>query len=100
MHEPLASLLRPKTFDQVLGQDRVIQLLKRMVEIDHVISMILYGPTGVGKTTIAMILASYFPLNHFTFNASTDSKQTLKDIIDASKLYGNVLLIIRSESVV
>lgn len=94
MHEPLASLLRPKTFDQVLGQDRVIQLLKRMVETDHVISMILYGPTGVGKTTIAMILASYFPLNHFTFNASTDSKQTLKDIIDASKLYGNVLLII------
>lgn len=94
MHEPLASSLRPKTFDQVLGQDRVIQLLKRMVEQDHVISMILYGPTGVGKTTIAMILASYFPLNHFTFNASTDSKQTLKDIIDASKHYGHVLLII------
>ena len=94
MYEPLASKLRPKTFDQVIGQEKVLHTLKKMVDNNQVLSMILYGPTGVGKTTIAMILASFFPLNHFTFNASTDSKQSLRDVVESAKLYGNVLLIV------
>ena len=56
--------------------------------------MILYGPTGVGKTTIADIIASRYPLNHFRFNASTDNKAILKQIIDTVKLYHSVVLII------
>jgi putative ATPase len=94
MQEPLASRLRPKTFSDVVGQTKVVRLIQTMIEKNHVVSMILYGPTGVGKTTIAMLIADHFPLSHFKFNASTDSKQSLRDIIEASRRYGNVLLII------
>ena len=94
MHKPLADFVRPKTFDEVLGNKRVIDILKKLVEDNHMISLILYGPTGVGKTTLADIIASYFPLNHFRFNASTDSKAVLKQIVESVKLYNNVLLIV------
>jgi len=92
--EPLASRLRPKRFEDVIGQDRVVSIIERLLKSDSFVSMILYGPTGVGKTTIAMLVAEYFPLNHFKFNASTDAKATLKQIIDSSKHYGSILLII------
>lgn len=92
--EPLASLIRPKTFDDVIGHDHLISIIKRMLEENHLMSMILYGPTAVGKTTLALLIAEHFPLNHYKFNASTDSKATLRQIIEASKHYGNVLLII------
>lgn len=92
--EPLAYLLRPKTFDDVLGHEQIITILKKMIEEDHFQSMILYGATGTGKTTLAMLVANYFELNHFKFNASTDSKAVLKQIIDTSKHYGSILLIV------
>lgn len=92
--EPLANRLRPKTFDEVVGQDRVVGLIQTMIRRDKLVSMILYGPTGVGKTTIAMLIANEYPLRHFKFNASTDSKQSLREIVEASKHYGNVILII------
>jgi len=92
--EPLASLMRPKTFDEVIGHQSLKSIIKRMLEEKHLMSLILYGPTGVGKTTLALLIAEHFPLNHFKFNASTDSKASLKQIIEASKHYGNVLLII------
>jgi putative ATPase len=94
MYEPLANILRPKTFDEVIGQTRVVHIIKKMLSENRLVSMILYGPTGTGKTTIAMLIAAYFPLNHFKFNASTDSKAVLKEIVEAAKLYGNVLLIV------
>ncbi len=94
MHKPLADFVRPKTFDEVLGNKRVIDILKKLVEDNQMISLILYGPTGVGKTTLADIVASYFPINHFRFNASTDSKAVLKQIVESVKLYNNVLLIV------
>jgi putative ATPase len=94
MYEPLANRLRPKTFQAVIGQDRLIRILETLLKKDKMISVILYGPTGVGKTTIALLIAEYFPLNHFKFNASTDTKATLKQIVDSAKLYGNTLLII------
>ncbi len=94
MYEPLASRLRPKTFADVIGQKKLIGILTNMLEKKKLVSCILYGPTGVGKTTIALLIADYFPLNHFKFNASTDAKASLKKIVEASKLYGSVLLII------
>jgi putative ATPase len=94
MYEPLANKVRPKTFEGVVGQKRVIRSIQRMLAEDKLVSLILYGPTGTGKTTIALLVAEHFPLNHYKFNASTDSKQTLKEIIESTKWYGNVLLII------
>jgi len=94
MYQPLADFARPKTFDEVLGNERVIGILKKLTEEDKLVSMILYGPTGVGKTTLAGIIAEHYPLNHFKFNASTDSKAILKQIVETIKLYNSVLLII------
>lgn len=94
MLKPLADFVRPKTFDEVLGNKRVIEILKRLVNSENMISLILYGPTGVGKTTLADIIASYYPMNHFRFNASTDPKALLKKIVESVKLYNNVLLIV------
>ncbi|MBU1144706.1 MAG: replication-associated recombination protein A [Firmicutes bacterium] len=94
MYEPLASVCRPKTFEEVIGQKKVISIIQKLIKEDKMISLILYGPTGTGKTTIALLIANAFPLNHFKFNASTDSKQTLRQIVESAKHYGNVLLII------
>lgn len=94
MYEPLASRLRPKTFDDVIGQDRVISIIERMLEQDKLVSLILYGPTGTGKTTIARLISDYFPMNHATFNASVDPKSELKKVVEQAKLYKNMLLII------
>ncbi len=94
MYQPLADFARPKTFQEVLGNERVIGILKKLTEDDQLVSMILYGPTGVGKTTLANIIAEHYPLNHFKFNASTDSKAVLKQIVETIKHYNSVLLII------
>jgi putative ATPase len=94
MYEPLASKLRPTSFDDVIGQDRVIGLIRRMLEQDKLVSLILYGPTGTGKTTIARLISEHFPMNHATFNASVDPKSELKKVVEQAKLYKNMLLII------
>ena len=94
MYHPLADKIRPKSFDQVIGNKKVIETLKRLLSQDKLVSMILYGPTGVGKTTIADIISSYYPMNHFRFNASTDNKATLRQIVETVKLYNSVILII------
>ncbi len=94
MYQPLADFSRPKRFEDVLGNERVISILRKMTETKQLVSVILYGPTGVGKTTLANIIAEYFPLNHFKFNASTDSKAVLKQIVETVKMYDNVILII------
>ncbi|MFA5290156.1 MAG: AAA family ATPase, partial [Candidatus Izemoplasmatales bacterium] len=94
MYEPLANRLRPKSFAEVIGQEKTIAILKKMLEKEKLLSCILYGPTGVGKTTIALLIAEYFPLRHHKFNASTDSKQTLREIIESSRMYEGTLLIV------
>jgi len=94
MIQPLADRIRPKSFKDVIGNDKLITTLEALVKNDNLVSMILYGPTGVGKTTLADIIAAHYPMNHFRFNASTDNKAILKQIIDTVKLYHNVVLII------
>ncbi|MGE4572327.1 MAG: replication-associated recombination protein A [Candidatus Izemoplasmatales bacterium] len=94
MSQPLADRLRPTTFEGVIGNEKLKILLENLISKDQLSSLILYGPTGVGKTTIARIIASYYPLNHFNFNASTDNKQSLRDIIDAAKNYNHTILFI------
>ncbi|MGD9909617.1 MAG: replication-associated recombination protein A [Candidatus Izemoplasmatales bacterium] len=92
--EPLAYKIRPTSFDEVIGHDPLIKIIQEMLQNDHLVSMILYGPTGVGKTTLALLIAEHFPLNHFKFNASTDPKASLRQIIDSGKHYGSILLIV------
>lgn len=94
--EPLASRMRPKTFDEVYGQDHLLSkdgVLTKMIEKQKYLSFILYGPPGTGKTTIAKLFSDKSKLDTYFFNASTDNKAKLKDILDMTA-YHDVLIIV------
>ena len=95
--EPLACRLRPKTFDDIVGQDHLVGkngVIRKMCEQQKLFSMILYGDPGIGKTSIANVIASYFGLNIFEFNASVDNKAKLKEIADSQLFYDEAIVII------
>ncbi len=94
--KPLAYRLRPKSFDQVVGQDHLVSkqgIITKMLNQKHLMSFILHGNPGTGKTTIALITAENASLNYFHFNASVDNKADLKRIIDQT-VFGTILIII------
>ncbi|PKK97279.1 MAG: hypothetical protein CVV58_02035 [Tenericutes bacterium HGW-Tenericutes-3] len=94
--KPLAYRMRPQKFDDVYGQDHLVGkdgVLVSMLEKKKLLSFILYGPPGTGKTTIAQIFAAQSGLDHYFFNASTESKARLKDIIDTTA-YHDILIVI------
>ncbi len=93
---PLAYRMRPTQFEDIFGQDHLIGhegVLNVMLKKHKLMSFILYGPPGTGKTTIASIFAAQSKLDTYFYNASTDNKAKLKDIIDMTA-YHDVLLII------
>ena len=93
---PLAYRIRPKSLDDIVGQDHLVGengVIRKMVEKGQYFSLILYGKPGIGKTTIASVLGEAFGLNTFTFNASTDSKAALREIIQGAKNYGALLIV-------
>ena len=95
--KPLAYRIRPKEFNDIIGQDHLVGpkgVITKMVKQDKIYSMILYGPAGCGKTSIASIISSLNPLSSFEFNASCDSKAKLKEIADSAKFYENTICII------
>lgn len=98
MHmKPLAYRIRPKAFEDIVGQDHLVGpkgVITKMLASNQLCSLILYGPAGCGKTSIAEIIASHYSLNSYNFNASCDNKAKLKDIAEAARLYDNVILII------
>lgn len=94
--QPLADKLRPTNFLDVYGQNHLVGPngpLSAMLKKGKFLSFILYGPPGCGKTTIARIFAENSGLEYFFFNASTDSKAKLKDIISHTNYY-NILIVI------
>ena len=94
---PLAYDIRPKTFDDIIGQDNLVGkkgIIRLMCDKNKLHSLILFGPPGCGKTTIARIIKEKYKMESFSFNASTDSKQVLKDIADSVKIYNRAIVII------
>lgn len=95
-HTPLAYKIRPKTLDEIAGQAHLVGgngVIRKMIEREKFFSLVLYGPPGIGKTTIANVIGEAYGLNTFTFNASTDSKATLKDIVSQAKHYGALVIV-------
>ncbi len=87
--EPLASRMRPTTLDEFVGQKHLIgegKLLRKMIESDNVSSMIFWGPPGVGKTTLAKIIATKTKSEFITFSAVTSGIKEIKNVMeDADK---------------
>src|SRR5216117_945998 len=70
--EPLASLMRPRTLDEILGQEHLLapgRVLRRSIEEDRIPSMILWGPPGSGKTTLAEVIARLTHAHFVTLSA-------------------------------
>jgi len=86
---PLAVRLRPVVLDRLLGQDHIIgknKLLRRAIEADRLSSVILFGPPGSGKTSLAWCIAQITRANYVAINATTSNVDELRKIIAASKL--------------
>ena len=86
MPDNLALRMRPKTIDQVIGQEHLVgpgKIIRRMVEANRLSSMILYGPPGIGKTSIASAIAGTTKYAFRTFNATYEKALAQrKEIID------------------
>ncbi len=95
---PLADRLRPTTLDEVAGQQHLLgpgKVLRRIVESGKLPNLIFYGPSGVGKTTVANILANRCGKKLYYLNATVCSTQDIKDIIHSLGSFdtaGGVLL--------
>lgn len=88
---PLADRMRPRTLDEFVGQEKLLHPgspFRRAIEEDRVGSIILWGPPGTGKTTIARIIAAQSKARFVHFSAVTSSIKEIKQIIAESKGYG------------
>lgn len=92
MNSPLADKIRPKTLDDVVGQTHLLgknKPLRRIIDSGHIPNMIFYGPSGIGKTTVARIIADNTNMRMHKLNGTSASVQDIKDIIaDADSLFG------------
>ncbi len=85
---PLADRVRPRTLDEYIGQDHILgkgKVLRQLIEADNITSMILWGPPGVGKTTLAMIIANRTNADFITFSAVTSGIKEIKEIMSKAE---------------
>ena len=95
--KPLAYRMRPKNLDEVVGQQHLIgpgKIIRRMVEARLLSSMILYGPPGIGKTSIASAIAGSTKYAFRKLNAATDGKKQLQQVAEEGKMSGTVVLLL------
>ena len=95
--KPLAYLMRPKEFKDIVGQDHLVGengIITKMIKSKHLFSFILYGNPGCGKTTIALATCEVAEIKSFKFNASTDSKDVLKQIMNEARFLDNAIIIV------
>ncbi|GAA3717222.1 replication-associated recombination protein A [Salinicoccus jeotgali] len=95
--QPLSFRMRPKTIDEVLGQTHLVgegSIIRRMVTAKRLTSMILYGPPGIGKTSIASAIAGSTSYKFRTLNAVTNTKKDMQMVADEGKMSGSVILLL------
>lgn len=84
LNTPLASRLRPQTLDDYIGQEHLVgpgRMLRQMLQTDRISSMIFWGPPGVGKTTLARIIANMTHSSFVDFSAVTSGIKEIKDVM-------------------
>ncbi|MCM1504020.1 MAG: replication-associated recombination protein A [Muribaculum sp.] len=88
MNAPLAERLRPKTLEEYIGQTHLVgpdSILRRMIDTGHVASFILWGPPGVGKTTLAKIIANTTSSSFYTLSAVHSGVKEVREVLDRCK---------------
>ncbi|MBR5656441.1 MAG: replication-associated recombination protein A [Prevotella sp.] len=88
MSTPLAERMRPHTLDEYVGQKHLVgegAILRKMIDAGRVSSFILWGPPGVGKTTLAQIIAHKLETPFYTLSAVTSGVKDVRDVIDRAK---------------
>ncbi len=89
--------MRPRTIDEILGQQHLVgegKIIDRMVKAKQLSSMILYGPPGIGKTSIASAIAGSTQYRFKTLNAVTNNKKDIQIVVEEAKMSGKVILLL------
>lgn len=95
--KPLAFRMRPRTIDEIIGQQHLLgegKIIHRMVKAKQLSSMILYGPPGIGKTSIASAIAGSTKFAFRMLNAVTNNKKDMEIVAAEAKMSGKVILLL------
>jgi putative ATPase len=95
--KPLAFRMRPRTIDEIIGQEHLVsegKIIYRMVQAKQLSSMILYGPPGIGKTSIASAIAGSTKYAFRTLNAVSNNKKDMEVVAAEAKMSGKVILLL------
>ena len=102
-YQPLAERVRPRTLDDFVGQEHLLgqgKILRRLIESDRITSMIFWGPPGVGKTTLAQIIAARTKAEFITFSAVTSGIKEIRTVMqeaDRRRMYGERIVVFVDE---
>lgn len=94
--EILADKLRPQCLDDIIGQNHLVgpnKIIRNLVENNHIVSMILYGKPGIGKTSIAFAIANQINKPYRMLNATINNKQDFDIVIEEAKMNGEMIVI-------